>query len=178
MSAYSWSKRVAVIAVACVFAAMALFATGCGCSKQETPEPESAPASDTAVTTVKVPNVVSLKKADAQKMLMNSGLVLGNVSYDHSDKVPNGHVISQSPEALTEIAPGSSVDVVISKGKHAPVDVVVPNLLGLSQTDAEKALSDANLVAVQDNPVVSTDVDPGKVCKQSVPAGSKAKEGT
>ncbi|MBO4365062.1 MAG: PASTA domain-containing protein, partial [Eggerthellaceae bacterium] len=28
------------------------------------------------------------------------------------------------------------------------------------------------------NPVVSTDVDPGKVCKQSVPAGSKAKEGT
>jgi len=54
----------------------------------------------------------------------------------------------------------------------------VPDLKGMTQADAEKALSDVGLVGVASNPEVSTDVAPGQVFKQSVNPGETVKEGT
>ncbi|MBO4353093.1 MAG: PASTA domain-containing protein, partial [Eggerthellaceae bacterium] len=148
---------------------------GCSCSPQAS---SSSSSSKSAQTQVQVPNLVSLDRQDATKLLVNDGFVLGAVTYENSDTVPNGHVISQKPEALTMADSGTKIDLVVSKGKADAADVTMPNLIGMSQTDAEKAIADANLVAVQEDPVVSTDVDPGKVCKQSIAAGTKIKEGT
>lgn len=46
----------------------------------------------------------------------SSGFNIRIVREDFSDTVPLGNVISQKPEAGTKLAPGSDIDVVVSKG--------------------------------------------------------------
>ncbi|MBR3159191.1 MAG: PASTA domain-containing protein [Atopobiaceae bacterium] len=139
------------------------------------PAPDPTPEQ---VTDVAVPNVVRLDQRDAEKLIANSGLVVGAVDSTNSDDVPAGHVISQDPAALTVVDRGTSVKLVVSAGKAAPAKVTVPDLKGMTPGDAEKALADAKLVAVPDNPVYSDEVDPGLVCTQSVAAGAQLDEGS
>lgn len=127
---------------------------------------------------VQVPDVVRLDKDDAEKLITNVGLKVGKVDQQNSDDVPEGHVISQDPAAKTSVDEGTEVNLVVSKGKAAPEQVTVPDLKGKTQEEAEKALSDAKLVAVPGNPAYSEDVDPGKVCTQSIAAGTKVDEGS
>lgn len=75
-----------------------------------------------AATTVGVPTVIGLSQVDAALTLSDVGLVLGNITQANSDSVPSGAVISQQPEAGTEVVVQSSVDLVISTGPE-PVDL-------------------------------------------------------
>ena len=70
-------------------------------------------------STIAVPNVEGQPVAQAANTLGNAGLALGNVSYQNSDTVPNGSVISTNPGVGTQVAPNSSVDVVVSQGPAA-----------------------------------------------------------
>ncbi len=62
----------------------------------------------------------------------NNGLVINTKSEEYSDTVPKGFVISQDPAPSTQLEKGSTVNVVISKGKKelppktVPVDVNIP----------------------------------------------------
>ena len=125
-----------------------------------------------------VPNVISLTQSDAKKAIHASGLQVGTVTSQPSDTVPLGSVIDQTPKGLTQAKANSKVDLVVSGGKAAAKDVIVPDLKGKAQKDAEKALSDAGLVGVASNPEESDAVQPGQVFKQSIQAGTKVKEGT
>lgn len=129
-------------------------------------------------TKLPVPTFVGLERSDAEHVAVNVGLKLGEETEEYSDTVAQGHVISQDPSPHTMVAFGTKVNLTISKGKEAPAQVAMPNLIGLSQVEAEQALSDARLVAVQGDPIVSTNVQPGKVCEQSVRAGTMLAEGT
>jgi serine/threonine-protein kinase len=62
-----------------------------------------------------VPNVVNKTASDAEFVLSNYGYELGNVTTENSD-MPKDVVIRQTPEAGTEAAPGTKVDVVVSLG--------------------------------------------------------------
>ena len=75
---------------------------------------------------VPVPDVVGSSQVDAQAAIVSAGLTVGNVTTENSDTVP-GHVISQSPVARTQVAPRSSVRLVVSSGPAVggPVDLVV-----------------------------------------------------
>lgn len=186
-------KRFLAVAVA-MLAAFALFAiAGCSCSAQPSSSSSgsmaasdisgsdsssSSASSSSSSGQVEVPNLVSLEVKDAEKLLDEAGLVEGDVSEEYSDTVSAGLVISQDPAALTAVDKGSKVAFVVSKGKEAPKQVTVPNLIGMTQTDAESAISDAGLVAVQGEPVVDPDVQPGLVCRQSIDAGTEVDEGT
>ena len=64
-----------------------------------------------------------------------------------------------------------------SSSSVAPKDVKVPDLKGKTQAEAEKALADVKLVGVASNPEETTEVEPGKVFKQSIAAGTTVKEG-
>ncbi len=66
--------------------------------------------------TVAVPNVVNQPLAQAANTLGTAGLQLGNTSYQNSATVPNGSVIATNPAAGVQVAPNSSVDVVVSQG--------------------------------------------------------------
>ncbi len=67
--------------------------------------------------TVVVPKLLNMTQEVANSTLINKGLSLGSVDSDYSDDVSEGLVISQSIEEGTEVEIGTSVDIVISKGK-------------------------------------------------------------
>ena len=173
------------LAIALLIAALTL--AGCSCSAQSSASSASGAASastsssssqSSASAQVQVPNLVRLELQDAEKLLANMGLSIGETKYAFDNDAPAGLVISQSPDALTMVDAGSAVTLTISKGKEAPAQVEMPNLLGKTQREAEQAIADAKLVAVQDNPIVTSDYKPGTVCKQSVEAGTKLPEGS
>jgi len=88
-----------------------------------------------------VPDVVGMLQADANAAILSVySLSVGTVSYQHSDTVPEGIVISQDPTGGTAVPIGSAVDIVVSLGKP-----VVPDVVGMSEADANDALSEVSL---------------------------------
>lgn len=61
---------------------------------------------------IAVPNLSGMTRDDAEEVLANAGLVLGNIAIKTSDE-ENGKVIGQEPSAGSTIGEGSSVDIVI-----------------------------------------------------------------
>ncbi|WP_428831907.1 Stk1 family PASTA domain-containing Ser/Thr kinase [Gulosibacter sediminis] len=89
------------------------------------------------------PDVVAQAQSDAEATIVASGFTVGEVTEDNSLEVPEGTVISMSPDANTKLAPDSPIDLVVSAG---PRILTVPALEGLSTADAEQAITDAGFV--------------------------------
>ena len=64
---------------------------------------------------IAVPKLKGMSEADAAAKLQEVNLV-GNPSYEYSDDVKEGQVISQDPEVNTEVDEGTTVSYVVSKG--------------------------------------------------------------
>lgn len=69
------------------------------------------------VKVAKVPNLKKKTITEAEQMLSEVNLKLGNVTQEYSDSIPEGKVISQSVDAGLEVKEGTEVDITISKGK-------------------------------------------------------------
>lgn len=65
---------------------------------------------------VAVPNVVGSSQASATTSITGGSLVLGTVTQQSSSTVASGDVISETPSAGTNVAAGSSVNLVVSTG--------------------------------------------------------------
>lgn len=91
-------------------------------------------------TVATVPDLSDMSVRDAQVALGNARLELGAVTVEKNDKVPEGRIIRQQPDAGAQVAVTTKVDVAVAKGK--PV-AYVPNFIGLtlafSQTAAKQA---------------------------------------
>jgi serine/threonine-protein kinase len=98
---------------------------------------------------------------DEAKTALNAAeMALGNVTQAFDEKVPAGVVISQDPAKGTEVRHGTPVSLVVSKG---PQPIPVPDVRGLAQDAAVKALQDAGLTAV---------IAPETVNDKTVPKGA------
>jgi len=98
---------------------------------------------------------------DQAKAALNAAqMTLGNVTEAFDEKIPAGTVISQDPAPGKEVRHGTPVSFVVSKG---PQPIPVPDVRGLPQDAAVKALQDAGLKAV---------VAPETVNDKSVPKGA------
>ena len=84
---------------------------------------------------------------------------------------------SSSSSSSASSTSSSSSESTSSSSSSQPKDVVVPDLKGKTQEDAEKALSEWGLVGVASNPEETDEVDPGLVFKQSIAPGTTVKEG-
>ncbi|MHC4573584.1 MAG: PASTA domain-containing protein [Planctomycetota bacterium] len=124
---------------------------------------------------VTVPNVLSMTETQAEATLNGAGLVKGTVTTSYSDTVPAGLVISSTPPAGTSVAYGSSVDLEISLG-HAPV--TVPNVLSMTETQAEATLNGAGLVKGTVTTSYSETVPAGLVISSTPPAGTPVAYGS
>ncbi len=142
-------------------------------------------AIELAVSTgpVAMPDVTGLLRAEAEAALTAAGLVVGSETTTASAE-PATQVLAQSPVARTNVAPGSSVDLSVSTGP-----VVVPDVTGLLQTDADGAFTAAGLVlgtvtttastepatqVLTQTPAGGTDVAPGSPVEISVSTGPVA----
>ncbi|MGO4147289.1 Stk1 family PASTA domain-containing Ser/Thr kinase [Paenarthrobacter sp. YAF11_1] len=98
---------------------------------------------------------------DEAKTALNAAeMALGNVTEAFDEKVPAGVVISQDPAKGKEVRHGTPVALVVSKG---PQPIPVPDVRGMAQDAAVKALQDAGLKAV---------IAPETVNDKSVPKGA------
>jgi serine/threonine-protein kinase len=121
---------------------------------------------------VAVPDVVGDTLGVAQPELEDAGFAV-EVERQH-DPAPLNDVISQDPEPAAEVDEGSTVTLFVSKG---PVDVRVPDVVGLGQEEAVKKLQNAGLEANVDSQY-SLEVADGLViatapeAKEEIPRGS------
>jgi eukaryotic-like serine/threonine-protein kinase len=127
---------------------------------------------DTQTEQVTVPNVVG-KPVDQAKAELEQLEFEVTTTAEASDQPPN-QVITQDPPATTKADKGSKVTLTVSSG---PEPVEVPNVVGQSQTDASRALTElgflVNAVPVEDN-----DADEGTVVSQDPPAGQQIAKGS
>jgi hypothetical protein len=70
---------------------------------------------------VAVPNVVGQTQASATTAITGAGLTVGTVTQQYHATILSGQVINQTPVAGTQVAPGSSVALAVSKGPQ-PVE--------------------------------------------------------
>ncbi len=123
---------------------------------------------------VAVPSVDGLTQQQATAALTDKGLTVERVSKQANDTVPLGDVIRSSPAAGTSVPRASGVTLVVSSG---PKQVAVPDVVGLSQSDARSALSAQGFqVAVTQQQ--STTAAAGDVLSQSPSAGTKVEPST
>ncbi|MEV5548154.1 Stk1 family PASTA domain-containing Ser/Thr kinase [Streptomyces sp. NPDC052309] len=87
--------------------------------------------------TVPVPNLVGQTQGDAEKLLTNSDLKLGEVTRKPCEEQPEGKICESTPASGTKVDKESAVDLVVSTG--AP-KVTVPSVIGLSLEEAQSKL--------------------------------------
>ncbi|MHC4240344.1 MAG: PASTA domain-containing protein, partial [Planctomycetota bacterium] len=123
----------------------------------------------------KVPDVVGMTETEANSAITAvDNLTIGTVTYEYSNTIGAGIVISQNPSWGTPVAVGSSVDLVVSLGQST----VVPPVAGQSQVDANSAIIAAGLIVGNITYEYSNTVTAGVVISQNpsggvtVPVGS------
>ncbi|MHC6174993.1 Stk1 family PASTA domain-containing Ser/Thr kinase [Glutamicibacter sp. X7] len=107
-------------------------------------------------------SLANTSEATARATLQDVGLEVGEVTHEHSATIPEGWVISTSPNLGDNVKAGSTVDLVLSTGK-----VVVPSVTGMSKEEAEKTLTAEDLgLKVQFIDEETSEYTEGKVFKQ------------
>ncbi|MGO2751688.1 MAG: Stk1 family PASTA domain-containing Ser/Thr kinase [Pseudoclavibacter sp.] len=87
-----------------------------------------------------VPEAVSLTQADAEAAITAAGFTVGEVTQEFSLEVAAGTVMDMDPQAGTSLAPETPISLVVSAG---PEMLEVPDLVGLTLSDAEGAITEA-----------------------------------
>jgi serine/threonine-protein kinase len=126
-----------------------------------------------APVNVVVPNIIGLALSLATDAIRASGLQLGVVGRQQSGAAPPDTVIQQNPAAGQQVAPGTSVSLVLAT---APDGVVVPDVVGLTLAKATKKINLAGLTIgqVQKQP---SNGPAGVVLQQKPVAGERAATG-
>ena len=127
----------------------------------------------TGPTMTEVPEVVGNTPDQAEDILEEADLELGETSEETSTEVPEGAIISQDPEPGSEVEEESSVDVVVSTG---PPQVEVPDVIGEDLDVAKQAMLDAGLG--YDSVEVESDEPAGTVVETDYEAGTLLDPGT
>jgi beta-lactam-binding protein with PASTA domain len=119
-----------------------------------------------------VPDVTGFSESRAQKTLLKSGFKF-EVRQQSSRTVEAGKVIRTRPAAGETVDYGSRVVMIVSSG---PKQVQVPQVVGLTQSSAEKALESRGLtVSITEK---ESDKPKGEVVAQTPPAASEVDEGS
>lgn len=123
---------------------------------------------------VAVPGVVGKSATAAADALKKVGLKANRIDvYDAA--APAGKVVRQQPSAKTQVAPGSSVDILVSQGA-VPSYVSVPSVVGQPRAAAVQLITRAGLKASTEQRY-SSKVKKGYVISQLPDAGSRLAPG-
>jgi eukaryotic-like serine/threonine-protein kinase len=121
-----------------------------------------------------VPDVVGKTVTSAEASISDAGFKLGAVSHQATAGKPQGTVLLQTPVAGAEAEHGSSVNLV-AVGTSLKT---VPNVVGMSQSAAKTAITDAGLTLGSVALVYSATAPAETVIDQAPPAGVEASAGS
>ena len=123
------------------------------------------------------PFLVNSAEAVAKDNAESAGFTVKVTEREFSESVLAGTIISSSPEPGDKILPGSTIDVVVSKG---PDRVSIPdgNLAGMTIDEATAALGAQDLVIGQQKRVYDEQVPEGRVVRaETVTSADELKRG-
>lgn len=123
---------------------------------------------------VPVPDVTGLDGGLATRLINAAGLTVSRVESVQA-AFPTGLTMMTRPAAATSLAPRTGVGLVISRG--APT-ITVPDLMGLSVTDARSKLEGLSLELGGVTHKRTTESTPGTIIGQRPAAGTLAAPGT
>ncbi|MCM1245379.1 MAG: Stk1 family PASTA domain-containing Ser/Thr kinase [Roseburia sp.] len=116
---------------------------------------------------------------EARKKLTEQGMFEvedGQPEEVYSNSVEKGLVAYTEPAAGKKVARGTKIKIFLSKGKETKM-VTVPNLLGMTRSEAKKALQEVGLKYGNETKNYSA-IQKNRVCVQSVARGKQVEEGT
>ncbi|WP_052405459.1 Stk1 family PASTA domain-containing Ser/Thr kinase [Demequina mangrovi] len=116
-----------------------------------------------------VPTLVGSTQDDAEDSLKELELPLGDVTETYSDTVPEGEVMSTSPEAGETVRHDTAVSLEVSGGP-APIDF--PEVTGMTEEEATAQLEDEYALTVEVVRERTDAADKGIVFAQSPEAGA------
>ncbi|MBR1456425.1 MAG: PASTA domain-containing protein, partial [Oscillospiraceae bacterium] len=120
-----------------------------------------------------VPDVINMDYRSASSILRQYGFYV-EIENSISDVYTKDYVISTNPVAGDELGTGSTVYLVVSSGPQIS-NVVMPNLIGLSESAAETQLENSNL-SYGGSTYAQSDLPAGTVVGQSVEAFTVVEE--
>ncbi len=154
---------------------------------RQVPEAEESIAEDGVIRVIlskgkevyKLPPLVGKTIEEAEKALAGMGLKLVVEWEDYSEDIPQGCIISQTPEAGEDLHEGETVRVILSQGKKPVVKrvIVVPKLVGRSKKEAEAITNNLGLKLVIEGEEYSEKFLKDFVTKQSPLAGESIEDG-
>ncbi len=122
--------------------------------------------------TVLVPDLVGLSEGVARQRLADTELV-GGQTVGRESRQQTGSVLAQGTDPGVRVAIGTPVDLVLA----IPVTVVVPEVVGRSETEAASVLAATELVLGEVSHQESA-ARPGTVLTQSLNPGTRAQVGS
>jgi serine/threonine-protein kinase len=124
---------------------------------------------------VSVPDIKGKSVAEATTALQKVGLNLEVEKEVNSTEVASGLIITQNPESGTELKSGKTVKVTVSRGVKTGT---VPNVIGMSEAEAVKAIEAANFVVGEIKREYNNNYNSDIVFQMSPTANTTANEGT
>jgi beta-lactam-binding protein with PASTA domain/predicted Ser/Thr protein kinase len=121
----------------------------------------------------KVPVLVGTQRAVAVQQIRGRGFV-PSVEERESPE-PAGQVISQAPSAGSQLPPGSTVSIVVSKGEEK---ATVPNAIGKLRAEAVEEIRAAGLKPTVSEQLTEVEAQIGRVTDQFPPPGSEVEPGS
>lgn len=127
---------------------------------------------------VEVPNVVGRAVDEAGSILRQAGLDTPRVFRVPSAQ-PEGTVVAQSPAAGSKVARGTSIRINVSDGTgtEAPAEVMVPDVVGLPESEAIQALEAGGFTVRIRREQTDDPSQIGVVLRQEPAAGTSASPG-
>lgn len=123
-----------------------------------------------------IPNLIGKSEEDAKKMIEDYGFKVGSIKEKESHE-EKGTVIEQDPSAGSEGKQGDTINITISDGSGKEMGDV-PNVLGMSEENARKAIENAGFEVGDVSEGVSSAYDNGQVMWQEYNGGTSLEKGT
>ncbi len=146
-------------------------------------EPHAAVPADTEIIIyvsagaeeASVPSVEGYSDAQACQMIEEAGFKVKH-AYAFDDEVEKDYVIMQSPAAGEMAALGSEIIITVSNGSEEKT-TKVPNLYGLTESEARDMLEEANLKTGTVSSEYHETAEAGTVISQSIDSNTEVNEG-
>ena len=125
-----------------------------------------------------VPDVRGMADATAQSTIKSYGFNVGTVTYDYSDSVEKGMVISQTVEPGTKASAGTSISITVSNGPKPEEKIEVQSFVG-QPVSALKSWAVSNGININETKKGPSNTYPeGYITSMTPSSGTISKGGT
>ena len=125
-----------------------------------------------------VPDVRGMADATAQSTIKSYGFNVGTVTYDYSDSVEKGMVISQTVEPGTKASAGTSISITVSNGPKPEEKIEVQNFVGQQESALKSWASSKGLYTNIYDSQYSDSYAKGCIISMTPSSGTVSKGGT